>query len=561
MRSLKLHVAYNSIRRLRAIITVFVRHGFQPVMTQLNLMRLVSIPQRLMGRKIAVDQDAIATPVRVRRALEELGPTFIKFGQILSTRPDVLPEEFIAELLKLQDEVPPVPFVDAVRVIEEEFKRPVSELFLSIEETPVAAASIAQVHRAVTISGEEVVIKVQRPDIEKIIETDTAILAYLAKLFAKYVAESRLYDPAAIVDEFTAVIHRELDFSLEASYTQKFRDNFADDPHVIIPKVYWELSGQRVLTLERIDGVKADRVERLRKQGISAERAAHLIADAFFKQVFEHGLFHGDLHSGNIFVIGQGRIAFVDFGIVGRINSEMKQNLADIFICFMTSDFERLTKVYLRMGILPEGVDRGSFEREYYDTMLHYFGRPFKSVRIGELMADYIKLAARHNIRLPKELLLFDKCLIELEGLTRLLYPDVDLLVEGQPYAARLIKERIGPSAVFKEAATAFSDYKDLFENFPGHADRILKKITDDKFRIEFLHRGLEDFMGEIDRSSNRLTFGVIVAALVIGSSMVITSPSKMTIMGHPALGIIGFVLASVLGLWLVFQIIRSGKF
>ncbi|MBI5887804.1 MAG: phosphotransferase [Deltaproteobacteria bacterium] len=561
MRSLKLHVAYKSIKRLRAILAVFVRHGFQPVMEQLKLMRLVSIPQRLMGRKIAFDQDAVATPVRVRRALEELGPTFIKFGQILSTRPDVLPEEFITELLKLQDEVPPVPFLDAVRVIEEEFKRPVRELFLSIEETPVAAASIAQVHRAVTISGEEVVIKVQRPDIEKIIETDTAILAYLAKLFAKYIAESRIYDPVAIVEEFTMVISRELDFTLEASYTQKFRDNFADDPHVIIPKVYWELSGQRALTLERIDGVKADRVERLKEQGISAEKAAHLIADAFFKQVFEHGLFHGDLHSGNIFVLGGDRISFVDFGIVGRINSDMKERLADVLICFVTSDFERLTKVYLKMGILPEGVDRGSFEREYYDTMLHYFGRPFENVRIGELMADYIKLAARHNIRLPKELLLFDKCLIELEGLTRQLYPGVDLLVEGQHYAARLIKERIGPSAVFKEAAAAFSDYKDLFESFPGHADRILKKITDDKFRIEFLHRGLEDFMGEMDRSSNRLTFGIIVAALVIGSSMVITSPSKMTIMGHPALGIIGFVLASVLGLWLVFQIIRSGKF
>jgi len=561
MRSLKLHVAYKSISRLRTIISVFVRHGFQPVMAQLNLMGLVSIPQRLMGRKIAIGQDAIATPVRVRLALEELGPTFIKFGQILSTRPDVLPEEFIAELLKLQDEVPPVPFADAVRVIEEEFKRPVGELFSSIEERPVAAASIAQVHRAVTLAGQEVVIKVQRPDIKKNIETDTAILAYLAKLFAKYIAESRLYDPVAIVDEFSAVIHRELDFTLEASYTEKFRDNFSGDPHVMIPKVCWELSGKRVLTLERIHGTKVDKIERLKEQGISAEKVAHIVVDAFFRQVFEHSLFHGDLHSGNIFVLGEDRISFVDFGIVGRINSEMKERLADILICFVTNDFERLTKVYLKMGILPEGVDRPMFEREYYDTMLHYLGRPFRHVRIGELLADYIKLAARHNIRLPKELLLFDKCLIELEGLTRLLYPGVDLLVEGQPYAAKLIKDRIGPSAVLKEAAAAFSDYKDLFESFPVHADRILKKITDDKFRIEFLHRGLEEFMGEMDRSSNRLTFGLIVAALIIGSSMIITSPSKIIIMGYPALGIIGFVLASVLGLWLVFQIMRSGKF
>lgn len=558
---MRLHMAYKSVGRLREIVTVLARHGFFPLMERLHLAKLVSIPLRLMGRKITREKEQLGEPARARLAMEELGPTFIKFGQILSTRPDVVPHDFIIEFLKLQDSVKPYPFEDVVKVIEAEFGRPMAELFSSIEETPVAAASIAQVHRAVTRGGTEVMVKVQRPGIEGTVETDIAILGYLARLVEKYIPESRLYDPSGVVDEFSSVIHREMDFTLEATYMEKFGENFAADPRVFVPKVYWESTGQKVLTMDRVAGIKVDKVASLKEAGIDTEEVAHVIADVFFKQVFEFGLFHGDLHSGNIFALSEGRIAFVDFGIVGRIGQEMKQNLADILIGLATQDFESTVKVYQRMGILPEGIDRASFEREYYDIILHYFGRPFKYVKIGELLLDYIRLAARYDITLPRELLLFDKCIIELEGLAKVLYPEVNLLEESEPYARKLYVERFTPSAFARGALSAAEDLKDFLGGFPSRADRILKKIAEDKLRIEFVHKGLEDFMGEMDRSSNRLTFAIIVAALIIGSSMVIAAEAAPKVLGLSALGLLGFIIASVLGFWLAVQILRSGKF
>ena len=558
---MRLHMAYKSVGRLREISTVLARHGFFPLMERLHLSKLVSVPLRLMGRKITREKEELNEPMRARLAMEELGPTFIKFGQILSTRPDVVPHDFIIEFLKLQDSVKPFPFKDAVKVIEAQFGLPVSELFSSMEETPVAAASIAQVHRAVTRDGQEVMVKVQRPGIDKTIETDIAILGYLARLAEKYMPESRLYDPPGMVEEFSAVIRREMDFTLEASYMEKFRENFSGDERVMVPTVFWESTGKKVLTMERVAGIKVDKVASLKEAGIDTEQVAHVIADVFFKQVFEFGLFHGDLHSGNIFVVSQDRIALVDFGIVGRIGQEMKQNLADILIGLATQDFDLTIKVYQRMGILPEGIDRASFEREYYDIILHYFGRPFKYVKIGELLLDYIRLAARYDITLPRELLLFDKCIIELEGLAKVLYPEVNLLDESEPYARKLYVERFTPSAFADRALSAAGEYKDFLTDFPSRADRIMKKIVDDKLRIEFLHRGLEDFMGEMDRSSNRLTFAVIVAALIIGSSMVIAAEAAPKVFGLSALGLLGFIIASVLGFWLAVQILRSGKF
>lgn len=556
--SWKLHLAYKGIKRLRTIVFVFVKYGFQPFVERLHLTGLLTLTQRLMLRKPVHD---LSDAQRLRLALEELGPSFIKVGQLLSTRPDVLPEEFIIELLKLQDEVQPIPYASMVKVIEDEFKRPVRELFERIDERPIAAASIAQVHRAVLSTGAEVAVKVQRPDIEGVIETDISILKYLARLISRHMPESRLYDPKGMVEEFSRVIKRELDFTLEASYMEKFKDALKDDPRVKIPKVYWEMTGKRILTMEGITGIKVDNVERLRAEGINTRNVAYMIADVFFKQVFELGLFHGDLHSGNIFVISEDKFALVDFGIVGRIDKRMKRHLADILIGFATGDFESLAKVYTEMGILPENIDRPAFEQEYYDAMQNYFGRPLKHVRMGELMLDYIRLSARYGIRLPKELMLFDKCLIELEGLAKVLYPDVNILSESEPYARRLIAERISPAAIGSEAAKTLSDYADVARDMPSNLNRVVKKAAEDRFRIEFMHRGLEDFMGEVDRSSNRLTFAVIMASLVIGSSLVMSSGGGPVVMDYPLLGIAGFVIASILGLWLAVQIIRSGKF
>lgn len=561
MTFLRIHLAYKNIQRLRQIITILIKHGFYPIIERIHLTKLISLPQRIIGKKTTVQQEAVSFAVRTRLAFEELGPTFIKFGQILSTRPDILPEEFIRELLKLQDEVPPFPFPDVVRMIENEFKKPVKELFKDIDEKPIAAASIAQVHRAVTMDGEDVVIKVQRPNIEAIIDNDISILQYLAKLIVKYIPESRSYDPVGMVEEFAITIKREMDFTLEASYTERFKKKHSNDPRIFIPGIYWNLTGKKVLTMERITGIKIDNIEKLRQSGIDTEKIGHLVAEVLFRQVFEFGVFHGDLHSGNIFVLGPEKIAFVDFGIVGRVDQGMQENLADIFVGLVSEDYELLTRVYLRMGILPEDIDEASFKREYQDMLFAYFGKPFKTTSIGELLMSYVRLASRYKVKMPRELLLLDKCILELEGLGRLLHPDVNVLVESQQFAQKLIAKRFGPAAMAKGAVDTVREYQTFVHTFPSQMSQILKKMMSDKFTIDFVHKGLEELMGEMDRSSNRLTFGVIVAALIIGSSLVMAFGGGPKLFGYPFLGILGFIAAGVLGLWLAFLILRSGKF
>src|SRR3990172_8361351 len=489
MAFLRVHLAYKNIQRLRQIVTILIRHGFYPIIERLHLTRLISIPQRIMGKKASAEGEGVySLATRTRLAFEELGPTFIKFGQILSTRPDLIPEEFVKGFLKLQDEVPPFAFEDVIKVIEQEFRRPLNDLFKEVEEKPIAAASIAQVHRAVTKANEKVVIKVQRPQIETVIENDISILKYLAKLFVKYMPESKLYDPIGMVEEFALTIKREMDFTLEASYTERFKKSLSDDPRVVVE---------------------------------------------------------------------YDKIAFVDFGIVGMVDREMQENLAEIFVGLVSEDYELLTKIYLRMGILPEDINEAAFKREYQDMLLAYFGKPFKMTSVGEILMSYIKLAARYNIRMPRELLLLDKCILELEGLGRLLHPEANVLVESQRFAKKLLAQRFGPAQAAKEAVATVKEYQSFFSSFPSQMSQILKKMVSDKFTIDFVHKGLEDLMGEMDRSSNRLTFGIIVAALIIGSALIMAFGGGPMIFGYPIFGILGFIVAGFLGLWLAFLILR----
>jgi len=557
---LKAQLAYRNIKRLRHIVGVLLRYGFHPLMERLRLTRLLSIPARITGRRKVRAQESLTEAVRLRLVLEELGPTFIKIGQLLSTRPDILPDEYLTELLKLQDSIPPVPFSEVVLVLEAELGKPWQGLFQSVEKTPLAAASMAQVHSALTKEGEEVVIKIQRPGIEETIATDISILKYMAGLFASRVPESRPYDPVGLMEELTGIIAKELNFNLEASFTERFRANFADDPRVAVPAVYWDLSARRVLTMDRVQGIKVDRVEDLKARGIETDKIASLLIEVFFRQVFELGLFHGDLHPGNIFVLDNEKIALVDFGIVGRIDESMRRDLAEIITSLIREDYEAVVKVYLRMGILPEGIDKVRFKREYADTLVNYLGRPAASVRFGELLMDHLRLAASFHVRLPSEFILFDKCLIELEGLVRLLSPSMNIVDESRPYAAKLLKKRLSPRLIAEDSLTTLSEYNKLAQDFPERANSILDELAEGRLRIEFLHKGLDDFMSEMDRSSNRLTFGLIISALVIASSLVIGSGIKPALFGYPVIGILGFVVASCLGFWLVIQILRSGK-
>ena len=552
-------MTYKNVQRMRHIVAVLIKHGFYSVVERMNLHRILPLSKRL--RKRAVEEAELSLPERIRLVFEELGPTFIKLGQLLSTRPDIFSEEYIEEFRKFQDKVPPFQFDKAIQQIEGEFKRKVGELFLKIEEEPIAAASIAQVHRAVLLDGREVVVKVQRPGIEKTIDTDISIMYTLANLLIKYFPELSLLGPVAIVDEFSRTIRKEMNFTLEASNTMKFREMFMDNPHVYIPDVYWEYTSKRVLTLESIKGIKIDNVEKLKMEGIDPARIAHILGETFLRMVMVEGFFHGDFHAGNIFVLGPEEIALVDFGITGRITDELKESLATMFIGLATQDYDTLVDEYARMGLLPDGIDLLEFKRDYRDLMEPYFAKPFEHTSLGELLMGYIRVSFRYGIRHPKELLLLNKCTIEIEGIGRLLDPKVDLLKEAQPYAKEFIKERYRPGKVLGEVVDDIKEVNALVKEAPSQIRQIMKKMINDKFTIDFVHVGLENFYSEIDRSSNRLSFALIISALIIGSSMIMQSGIGPKFMGFPILGVVGFAFAGILGLGLAIAILRSGRF
>lgn len=559
MQLLKVQMTYKNIQRMRHIVAVLIRHGFYSVVERMNLHRIVPFSRRL--RKKAVEEAELSLPERIRLVFEELGPTFIKLGQLLSTRPDILPEEYIEEFRKFQDKVPPFPFEQALQQIEKELKRSAGELFQSIEKEPVAAASIAQVHRAVLLDGREVVVKVQRPGIENMVDTDIGIMYTLANQLLKYFPELSLLDPVAIVDEFSRTIRKEMDFTLEASNTIKFRDMFKDDPHVYIPDVYWEYTSKRVLTQERIKGIKVDNVEKLRKKGIDPARIAHLVSESFLRMVMVEGFFHGDFHAGNIFVLGPERISLVDFGITGRVDRELRDSLANIFIGLATQDYDMLVDEYARMGVLPEGINLSEFKRDYRDLMEPYFARPLETTSLGELLMGYIRVSFRYKIRHPRELLLINKCIIEIEGIVRLLDPKTDILKEAQPFATGFIRERYRPGRIMEEVGEDMKELNALVKESPSQIRQIMKKMINDKFTIDFVHVGLENFYNEIDRSSNRVSFALIISAVIIGSSMIIQSGIGPLFMGYPVIGIMGFAFAGILGLSLAISILRSGRF
>ncbi|MGA1876389.1 MAG: ABC1 kinase family protein, partial [bacterium] len=321
----RINQTYKNIRRFQTILNVLVKNGFGHLIERLNLQHLITAGRQIFGLKKypEAETDRLTMPVRARMVLEELGPTFIKLGQLLSMRPDLIPQEFAHEFRKLQEKVPPVPFDGIRQVIESELEASLEELFPYFEETAYAAASIAQVHKALLPDNRQVILKVQRPNINQIIETDISILFQLAHLIERYIPESKVYSPLAIVEEFSRSIKRELDFTIEASNTQRFYDNFADDPQVIIPRVYWEMTTKRVLVLQRLSGVHINQIEAMRERGWDTAKIALLGSQVFLKQILEHGFFHGDPHPGNILVMEEDVLGLIDFGIVGRLEREV----------------------------------------------------------------------------------------------------------------------------------------------------------------------------------------------------------------------------------------------
>lgn len=556
---------YRNVNRVRQIVKVLLKHGLGRFVEEINLHRFIPLGRRLraFGRYgIYLEKSTLAE--RTRLAFEELGPTFIKLGQLLSSRPDLVTKTFADEFRKLLDEVPPFPPEEAKRIVESELKKPLNELFSSFDVHPVAAASIAQVHNATLKDGTDVVVKVCRPRIDEIIENDIDILYTIAKLMLKYIPESKFYNPKGIVDEFSKNIKKEMDFLIEADNATTFRKNFEGSETVYIPKVYYEYTTRRVLTLERIIGIRIDDFERLDMEGYDRKAIAKNGTEAYFKQLFEDGFFHADPHPGNIFVMEGGRLGLVDFGIVGRLTDETMEGLANVFIALIQRDFDRIVQQYIDLGIVTEDVDiekfRAEFKRDLMDFIEPLYGKPLGRIDIGDYLDRIIQIAGRYNLKIPSELLLVDKTLLTMEGIGRRLDPEFNLISIAEPYASKFIRGRFAPGKLLLKARKNVDDLFDFINTLPKQLRIVLRKAIRDELQIKISHIGLDRVIRDIDRSSNRLSFSIVIAAIIVSSAIIIHSGTGRHLFGFPALGIIGFVMAFVLAVGLIIAILRSGR-
>ncbi|MEW6066166.1 ABC transporter [Desulforamulus profundi] len=550
------------ISRYRDIVIALVRHGFGIVVEEIGFAHFLSFPQRLFFE--TKGKDSKTTGERIRLVLQELGPTFVKLGQIASTRPDLLPEDIVRELEKLQDRVPPFSFQEVREIVQEELGGDLEEIFCHFEDSPLAAASIGQVHQAILCSGEKVAIKIQRPNITTVIETDLEILQDLATLAEHRLEWAARYQIRDMAEEFSKSLRAELDYTIEGRNAEKISNQFRDDSKIYVPKVFWEYSTKRVLTMEYIEGVKFNELEKLKQKGYNAKMLAESLAKAIFHQIFIDGFFHGDPHPGNVLVLPGEVIAFIDFGMVGRLTPEMKYHFSSLVIALMRQSTDGVIKAILLMGLVPDDVDMMQLRDDVEQLREKYYGVPLSQISLGKAVNDLFSVAFRHSIRIPAALTLLGKTLLTIEGVVEKLDPDFSILNIAEPFGRQLLKERLHPKSLAETAWKHVSDYGELLFDLPKHIKELTSLIKRGRLRLEIDIPELDLLLKKLDRISNRLSFSIVLLAfsiimvgIIIGSSLGRQSTLLWKI---PAIEI-GFGVATLMFLWLLYSIFKSGRF
>ena len=559
LRFIRINRDIRSIRRYLNIVRVLSIYGFDQALETLGFTDVVARSRRVFSRSIP-DIARLTAAERMRLALEELGPTFVKLGQILSTRPDVIPDAFVREFEKLQDNVPSFPFEEVLSQIKGELGGEVDQFFSMIDPVPLAAASIAQVHRARLTTGEDVVIKVRRPGIAQVIESDINAMMPLAELAERHLSGSEIYNPVGLVREFARTIRREMDFSREGHTIEKFRDNFARTPWMYFPRVYWEQSSNAVLTMEYVDGIKISEREKLIEAGLDVKLIACRGADSFLEMVLNHGFFHGDLHPGNVVILPDNVICMLDYGIIGRLDENLKTYLTGIIAAIVNRDMDEIVSLLLFDGDISDNLDIRALKRDLFSFIDGYYEIPIKEIEVGRMLMEFIEIITIYSIRISPDLSLLIKSLILVEGTGRTLDPDFDMVEHLRPYIVRAIRQKLSPLRNVRDINRMLNSYLSLARDLPRDLKEIINRINRNKFKIDLEHRGLDKFTAEFDRSINRLSTSMILAAIIIGSSIMMQSGKGPTFVGLPAFAFIGYIAAGFVGLWLVFAIIRSGK-
>ena len=548
---------YKHAQRYKEITEILIKNGLGYLLDRFNLHPYQKL-KRVIRRKKPVPSTDEAE--RLRKSLEELGPTFIKFGQMLSTRYDILPSNYITELSKLQDEVPSFDYQIVNRELQEELQTPPEHIYKHIEEKPLAAASIGQVHRATLKTGEEVIIKIKRPGIENIINTDLEILLSLAHFAEKYIPEIRRYNPVGFIEEFSRTLRNECDYIKEARTAETFKKNFKDQQEIIIPTIYRKYTTRSILTMEYIKGTKITETARLRENNINLKQITEKLSNAYFRQIFENQYYHADPHPGNILVTGDGNIAFLDFGIAGRLDREILNNISSLLIALIQHDINKYIEILIEMEFLDEDRVNTSLRFEILDLIDTYYSTSIKHIDTTELLEDLISLLTRYDGRIPANIMLLSKTLSLLEEIGRKLDPDYNFAELAEPYIKKLIKQKTQPKTIAKNTMETLVQTAGTLHKAPSRIDKILKRIERGTLKIEFEDRGIREVTTELGASTNRLAVSIIISALIIGSSMFIQKDLQPQIYGVTLIGMVGFLIAGILAFGLAINILQSGK-
>jgi ubiquinone biosynthesis protein len=555
-----MHLGPRHLRRYREITGILVDYGFGAVLAQLGLSDQLNIPRRLLRRKPAIVEE-LSLPQRIRLALEELGPTFIKVGQVLSTRADLLPPEFIDELRLLQDQVPPGPWEPIRELIEAELGAPIQEVFAYFNPNPFAAASLGQVHHAILPRGQEVVVKVLRPDIERVVNLDLDILQDFAQLAQERTAIGERYDAVEFAEEFSNNLRGELDFKKEGRSADTFRENFAKEPYLKVPKIYWDYSTRRVLVMERISGIKIDDIAALDAAGYDRKRLAQTSARFVLQEVLEDGFFHADPHPGNLLILPGEVIGVIDFGTVGRLETSDRIDLARLLILVVQRDTEGIVDQLVRMGIAGSRVDRIVLARELRRILLRYYGLPIQDIPVTEVMNSLEPIIYKHSLRIPSDYLLLIKTIMLLQGVGLGLDPDFDMFAATRPYLGKLFRQVLLPSSWGPSVLRMLTDWNELFSNFPRQTTNVLDQLERGDFGIDVEVPQLDETIDRIDRVANRIIYGVLVAAFLVALALLIPHLDTTWPWGIITWVIlVGFVFMCVLGLRLIWSILRSRR-